>query len=104
VHIFESTQGNLRLRVTRDGRVAPFVAGVYQTELAAWRTVRPLQLGDTAEGIFSIEGQPLPRAMTVGEAGLKFLHDNVNMFASYQVRLTGPQKRQTLQLGFSFPR
>jgi fibronectin-binding autotransporter adhesin len=98
-----STQADSSLRFARtNGRFLPFLSATYRRELTAGRTRKTLQIGDTADGLFEVDGLGLPRDTTVGEAGFRFLNGSVGMSVWYEVRRARQQTRHVLQFAFAF--
>jgi outer membrane autotransporter protein len=100
---FTSVQADTRVELTRrGGRLRPFVSGTYRRELTAGRTATTVQLGESGDGGFTVEGLPLPAASAAGEAGLRVVGENMGMSLSYQLRRADRQVRHVLQLGIGF--
>jgi outer membrane autotransporter protein len=100
---FASAQAETSLHVARVfGRLRPDVSTSYRRELAAGQTTTTLQLSDSADGLFLVNGLPLARDIVTARTGLTFQTDRFDLTLAFDARHGSGQTRRALQFGLGF--
>ena len=84
------------------GSLRPIGAGLYRRELTTGRTTTTLQIGDRPDGLYTVDGLPLPIDEGIAQAGMTFLKARVGASVFYEIHGSRQRLRQTLQFVMGF--
>ena len=84
------------------GRIQPHVSGMYRRGLGDRSTRTLLQLSDSSDGIFAVDGLPLAGGTFVGRAGLVLRTRNIGASVSYEIQRGSFQRRHVIQLSVGY--